>query len=170
MSLDISVTVGDEEIDMNWLRNPFGLCNWAEANVQPKTRRSLWYVCNHWAYKKSGRVNKPLFLEVVLAYQDAIMALLRGYFVFDLPSYRSFIEPFMDYLPTQPHVMGDERRWIKDSKYDDHQRLMIPMEYFTHEVFHLARPSLAAYQEWFGRLVDLARLLQQPGAKFYCSN
>ncbi len=34
MSLDISVTSKHtgESMDMNWLRNPFGLCPWAEAN------------------------------------------------------------------------------------------------------------------------------------------
>lgn len=170
MSLDISVAVGDEEIALNWLRNPFGLCNWAEANVQPKTRRNLWYVCNHWAYDKAKRVNKPLFLEVVLAYWDAIQAMDRGYFVFDLPSYRQFIEPFVDYLPSRPHVMGDGQRWIKDSKYDDHQRLMIPMEHFVSPVFHLGDASLDEYRRWFSRLVDLARLLQEHGAVFYCSN
>ncbi len=170
MSLDISVTTSEEEVELNWLRNPFGLCNWAEDNVHPKTRRSLWYVCNHWSYKKSCRVNRPLFQEVVLAYWEQIKRLKQGYFVFDLPSYRQFIEPNISHLPTESPNPFSSVRWIKGSKYTNDRRLMVPMEHFDSSVFHLSVPRLGSYQDWFKRLVYAAELLQQTSAKFYCSN
>ena len=169
MSLDLSVTVDGETREMNWLRNPFGLCDWAEDNVKPGTRQSLYYVCNHWSYNKSQRVNKKLFLDVVLAYSEAIKVLEKGYFVFDLPSYRQFVEPNIKHLPTDTMVFTTARR-IVGSKYDDKLRLMIPMEYFSHSVFNIRWCKLADYQAWFQELVELAELLQQPRAKFYCSN
>ncbi len=171
LGLDISVTTPEgEEVELNWLRNPFGLCNWAEDNVHPKVKRGLWYVCNHWSYKKSSRVNRPLFKGGVLAYWREIKELKQGYFVFDLPSYRQFIEPNISHLPTEPPNPFSSVCRIKGSKYTDDKRLMVPMEHFDSLAFHLSVPRLGSYQDWFKRLVYAAELLQRPDTKFYCSN
>ena len=100
MSLDIYVTNTrtDEKMDMNWLRNPFGLCSWAENNYtyfterEPPEDKSLWYVINHWNYDKSVQVDKPLFLEVVKRYGNIIMKLDRGYFWFNEGGFKQFIQ------------------------------------------------------------------------------
>lgn len=66
MSLNISLIDKKANIiisEMNWLRNPFGLCDWAEANVGDKIKigkKDLWYVCNHWNYKKSSKIKNEI--------------------------------------------------------------------------------------------------------------
>ena len=94
MSLDIQLTdrkTRQTVAEMNWLRNPMGLERWAEANVGhlvniPKGK-TLWYVCNHWNYKKSSRVNRGLFKRVVDEYWKHIEHLERGAIVFSFPSF-----------------------------------------------------------------------------------
>ncbi|MCJ7634853.1 hypothetical protein MUP77_21000, partial [Candidatus Bathyarchaeota archaeon] len=155
---------------MNWLRNPFGLCNWAEENTKTLLHKvkSLWYVCNHWNYGKASRVNRRLFLEVVLAYSERISSLAEGYFYFDLPEYRQFIEGKANFMETTP--LFSELTHIEGSKYDEQRRLMIPMWQFEHPSFNLGKCSLAGYQNWFNELVEFARLLQDKAYRFYCSN
>lgn len=169
MSLDISLTnkTTDEVVaDMNWLRNPFGLCNWAEDNVNVKTKRSLWYVINHWNYGKSHRVNRPLFKQVVDEYWQAIEPLEKGYFFFNIASYMSFVQPHLDVLPVtnqfhQPRIEGGI---FKGHKYG------IPIELFDKPCFNLGYSSLESYKEWFRQLVEFAELLQDKSNRFYCSN
>jgi hypothetical protein len=171
MSLDITLTnrkTGTEVISMNWLRNPFGLCNWAEANVKPNTRVDLWYVCNNWDYDKSDRVDRRLFKCVVGEYWGEIQKLDRGYYAFDLPSYIQFVQPNVDFMPKETLFQVDR---IKDAIYDKQGRLLIPMEHFNNfSAFHLTDPSLAYMRQWFAELVRFAELLQDKDNEFYCSN
>ena len=161
MSLEISLRKkGDEEeaMSLNWLRNPFGLERWAEANVgktdnSPENER-LWYVCNNWNYGKSKEIDKCLFEQVVDKYWSAIQELEVGYFVFNLPMYRQFVE-------------GELRKRLEfgDYKYRmGYTEIAIKMEFFEDV------PTLDGYKEWFHRLVLFAEKLQDPNMEFHCSN
>jgi hypothetical protein len=158
MSLDISISRNGETLaEINWLRNPFGLCQWAEDNtrlsngVQPDLR----YVCNHRAFGNSGQIDRALFLRVVYDYWERIQFLKQGYFYFDLPSYRQFIEPHVHLLPQGNTFIGT--KFIVGSSYDDSNRLRIPMEHFSHDAFALGdKNTLQAYKNWFARLVHIA--------------
>jgi hypothetical protein len=175
MSLDISLVKkdGTEVMSMNWLRNPFGLCQWAEDNAHYaglKPRKRLWYVCNNWNYKNSRRINRPLFRDVVYEYANKLMELSRGYYFFDLPSYRQFIEPHKDFLPWEAGAFFGNP-WITGSKYDDRKRLMVPVEHFAmHGCFALPDVSLGYYKKWYDDLIEFAELLQDKTFKFHCSN
>ncbi len=173
MSLDIDVrnTRTDESMDMNWLRNPYGLEYWARTNYLYVTKeeqpeeKSLWYVINNWNYDKSEQVDKSLFLEVVKQHGDIILSLERGYFWFTESAFRQFVQPHWDVLSM----------FAKDIiTYQDLQG--INMEYFGHPDFHLSdkyRPhahTLARYQDWYRELIKFAEMLQDPDAVYYCSN
>jgi len=181
MSLDIDVhnTRTDERMEMSWLRNPYGLCTWAEANYLYTTKsipfpdeKSLWYVINHWCYDTSEQVDKPLFLEVVKRYAEVILKLEKGYFWFDVSSFMSFVLPHMDVLPTEDFF---KQTRIKDNVFHDRQ-IGIPMDYFSNPCFHLSdkyRPdahTLTHYQDWYRDLIKFAEMLQDPDAVYYCSN
>ena len=166
MSIDLHLYDGEEEIiSLNWLRNPFGLCNWAEDNVGDNLR--LHYVCNEWTYGKSDQVNRPLFKQVVEEYWARIQKLDAGYFFFDLSSYRQFVEPHIAAFPGKR--LFDI--WsIDGSKYDQRGRLMIPMGHFDRPEFDVFKPSLEGYREWFSELVRFAEKLQNEKHRFYASN
>lgn len=126
MSLDISLEgKGGRFHSMNWLRNPFGLCQWAEDNIElpaeveasllerakkhdeqgdyPKKAEKgslLWFVCNRWCYERGGDIDRRLFLDVVKAYASGVEKLERGYYFFTFGAYRQFIEPYREKLPS----------------------------------------------------------------------
>lgn len=168
MSLDIYLYGPDSEeiASMNWLRNSFGLCTWAEDNVGEGKDRALWHVINDWSYAKSSEVDRPLFLKVVSEYSAAVMKLEQGYFLFDLPGYIQFVEPYKSHLPKERLFIGMEV--IKGAKYVGH-RMAIPMQHFG-SAFHLTDPSFERYKRWMGELLEFANLLQDTGNTFYCSN
>lgn len=170
MSLSISLYRDNKEImAMNWLRNPFGLERWASDNVPLQLKKDLWYVCNHWNYEKSNRINRQLFLDVVMQYWAGIKKLKEGYFFFSLPSYRQFVEGKTQYLDTMiGWAFGGKR--IKGEKYVEN-RLAIPMWQFNEQVVDLGgQYQLDDYKNWFKELVGFAKLLQDKRNRFYCSN
>lgn len=176
MSLDLALYQTEdgqerEIASLNWFRNPFGLERWAEANTGlGKTQEvDLWDVCNNYAYGKA-EVDRPLFLETVQAYHDAVQALEEGYFYFSLPEYRQFVEPNRPYftIEERPHFAGLPPR-IMGERYSEDGRLMIPVWQFAN-VPHHGPASLDHYKAWMGRLLEFAQLLQNPATRFYCSN
>ena len=185
MGLDIDVTNPEtgESIDMNWLRNPYGLERWARANYlyvkKEEPTPDLWDVCNEWAYDKAEQVDRPVFLQIVKRYGDVIMNLEHGYFWFDVSAYIQFIEPHLSVFPRHDPLeklgIADGSLRIVDSVYCN-KEVGIPMEYFGDPCFHLSdkyRPTahtLERYKEWYQQLINLAELLQVPGTTFYCSN
>lgn len=201
MSLDIYLFDKDntdiedapEIMWMNWLRNPFGLCNWAQDNVSHvlgtefdksfylgdfphlkdlesgKTESNLHYVINHWNYDKSDEVDRKLFKDVVDEYWKIIEKFERGYFFFDLSSYVQFVEPNKSSFPLRDSPF-DNRTYIESIFYDKRIRMAIPMEYFKPACFNLGECGLEDYKKWFKKLVEFAELLQNPQYKFYCSN
>ncbi len=175
MSLDISLYNENEEeiMDMNWLRNPYGLCNWAEdntaeTNYNPDKEHSLWYVINNWSYDNSSNVDRGLFLDVVIEYWEIIKNLKQGYYFFNLPGYRQFVEANIHLMPQEKEPWGAS--YIKGEKYAQDRRLMIPMENFKHPEFNLGNPCLKKNQKWFAELVEFANMLQDEQYTFYCSN
>jgi signal peptidase I len=166
MSLEISLR--DKETDevvmsLNWLRNPFGLEQWAELNVgetgNSQKEERLWYVCNNWNYDRSKEIDKQLFKNVVDSYWVVLKNLGVGYFVFTLPEYRQFVEG----------LMGRNLE-MKDYHYQkNHTEIAINMECFKNDP-SLDTPSLEKYKEWFHRLVVFAEKLQEPCMEFHCSN
>ena len=161
MSLDISISRNGETLaEINWLRNPFGLCQWAEDNtITPDSPYGLHYVCNAWAYGRSSQIDRKLFLTVVLDYWQQVQKLKHGYFWFAPRQYQQFVMPYAQFLSS--------RDGIKESK----MRTAIPMEHFSHAAFDLGGAhTLEAYKNWFARLAHIAELLQSPDVDFYCSN
>ena len=158
----------DEVMWVNWLRNPFGLCNWVEDNLtelgyNPET--SLYYVCNHWAYKEDG-ADRPLFQKVVNEYWRRVEDLEQGYFFFSLSSYRQFVEGKTGLMIMEEGIAGPR---IKGEKYAKDGSLMIPMWQFSHPEFRLSGPDLQDYKDWMKRLVKFAELLQNEEYTFSCS-
>lgn len=174
MSLDISVSKDGEELaGINWLRNPFGLEQWAERNVGDKVSNfgiTLYDVCNNWAYDEAKNVDRKLFKDIVDLYWEEIRRLERGYFFFNFREFEVMVAQHYNLFPKEdlpcvinPEILGSI--W-KGDLYG------IPQEYFCNDnIFHLGTHfHLVAYKLWFKVLVDLAELLQDPETEFYCSN
>ena|SRR5579872_3619649 len=180
MSLDISVSnaTTEQAVELNWLRNPFGLERWARANYlyvkKEEPKPDLWGVINQWNYDKAEQVDKPVFLEVVKRYGEVILHLEKGYFWFDITAYLDFIRPHEALLPWKSFGLGENQR-IAGAVYQ-HLTMGIPMEYLSSPVFGLSDEyrhdahSLARYQAWYQQLIDFAEILQHPDSMFYCSN
>lgn len=183
MSLDIYVSNEEtgESLDMNWLRNPYGLCQWAEDNYNFQTEskpddeseQRLWHVINHWNYGKSEQVDKELFYSVVMRYgQVLVNDLKQGYFFFPERTLDQFITPHLavvtSALEKYPCVVVV--RYPEDKVYG------YPMDIFAHPCFGLSSKyrshahTLKRYQEWFAGLMHFAEVLRKPGSVFYCSN
>lgn len=174
MSLDIGVyRDGEELVGLNWLRNPFGLCDWAEDNAHhnglAQEKFDLYYVCNHWAYDNATAIDRRLFKEVVDRYGATLLKLDSSFYFFTLSEYRQFIQPHEQLLPGRI-VPGTEVWSFESSFYDEQQRLAIPVDHFSHQVFNLGEVSTRFYQEWFQKLMQMADLLQDPDVQFSCSN
>ena len=175
MSLKISVRnpETDETIDMNWLRNQYGLCNWAEDTYAYTTKQTvpenqtLWYAINHWNYAKSPEVDRQVFLDTVNKYGRVLLTLDKAYYWFDVSAYIQFVQPQYEVFPKHRLFTGDER--IEGTVTYD-RKLGIPMEHFNHRCFYLGDATLDRYKEWYGELVRFAEMLQVPGTTFDCSN
>jgi hypothetical protein len=172
MSLDIALLdkkTGEEIADMNWLRNPFGLCNWAEGSVSftPAERKSLWYVVNNWNYEKARRVNRKLFLEVVLRYNEEIQNIEQGLFYFGYQAFLQFVYHKGRTLPLEKNKFIGVCS-IKGAKWRG-DKLGLPMEYFKLDI-SAQGDVLVHYKRWFAELVQFAKLLQDERYKFYCTN
>lgn len=170
MSLDIEVKYKEQKIEINWLRNPFGLCSWVEDNVE--SRYSLYKVCNKWTYGKSKKVNRKYFLKVVNDYLNKIQGLRAGYFAFDLGAYIQFVEKH-SYLFPKEQIVTDYYKIIGSFYRND--KLYIPMEYFNKPEYNLISNCypggmLTYYKNWYNKLYDIALLLQNKKSEFYCSN
>jgi hypothetical protein len=156
MSLDLTLYIeenGEEEIiaDMNWLRNPFGLVNFVQSNLDEKREPNLYYVCNEWSYSKGNQVDRKLFKEVVDWYAERFLKLDKMYATFD--SFRS--------LKAQiPEIAFGE-----DLTYP----AKIPIEKF--EGYRGFRDNqIEFYKNWMRELQDFANKLQDERTIFYCSN
>lgn len=184
MSLDIYVTNSKtgESRDMNWRRNPYGLCNWSEANYNFRTEskpddeseQRLWHVINNWNYDESDQVDRRLFLEVVQRYGRVLINdLQQGYFFFSERALEQFVMPHLSIVPDMPIGVAPG---VTITNPDKSKEYGLPMEYFGHPCFGLSdrhRPhahTLEYYKQWFGELIAFAEMLQDPDAVFYCSN
>ena len=173
MSLDISVSKDGEELaSINWLRNPFGLEQWAERNVGDKVSNfgiTLYDVCNNWAYDEAKNVDRKLFKDIVDLYWEEIKRLEIGYFFFNFREFLNFI-PGLNGFPKDVPEFGSVLKISKAVWKGD--LYGIPQEYFyDNSRYHLgSNYSLRFYKSWFKELVDIAELLQDPETEFYCSN
>ena len=175
MGLDMELRYDGELIaEINWLRNPFGLINWATDNVMDnmtdvarpeKTKYTLYEVCNNWTYDNSKNVDREEFLKTVLAYGKSVEAMSEGYFFFDLTGYRNFVQPNLDRMTTK-NVFG--MTVIDGEKYSIDRRLKVPMSQFQN-IKGYSNTTLDDHKKWYRKLVDFAELLQKPSVEFYCS-
>lgn len=160
----------EEVASMNWLRNPFGLCNWAEDNfeaVGAKTDTKLSFVINNWSYETSNDINRELFKSVVDGYWKVLQKIDKGYFFFDIYSYLQFIEPNRKKLPTEhDNILGIDLITGMNWKLS---KVGIPMEHFTKKIIDIDN-SLDHYKDWFNELVEFSNKLQDKKLIFYCSN
>lgn len=168
---------GEEIISINWLRNPFGLCQWAEDNADPKIDFTLWFVCNEWSYDKSAKINRPMFKAVVDAYGEKVRSLNAGYFWFPVDRWPQTIEQMKSGALPSPrnsdgwileHPLKNPNCVLRDAK------IGIPQEWFSctyrpHPLRWAWDASLDAYRTWFGQLESLAEQLQDEQYEFYCS-
>jgi hypothetical protein len=169
MSLDIALYNGDEEIiSMNWFRNPFGLCQWAEDNVGDDDL--LWHVCNDWAGCNAPQVNRKLFQDAVHSYYRRLNQNLDFYFFFNQAQYKQFIKPYLDFFPLT-------NCGIKDSMESNNGCIAIPMHHFDNDMpekLMIRRRGdiilLEQYRDWFAQLVHFSDLLQNTNYSFHCSN
>jgi hypothetical protein len=180
MSLDISVNnpVTGESMELNWLRNPFGLCAWAEDTLLYETKteaapegQSLYYAINHWNYDKSSGVDKPLFRQVVQRYGEVILNVEKGYFWFPLDR---FPDNLSCHIAPGKNV-NDLQSSLRDGnvvngdfvRYQD--KIGVPIEQCA-KFISLGHADLEYYKGWYGELIHFAEILQAPDAVFYCSN
>lgn len=170
MSYDMSVSWGDEDgdgghLDINWLRNPFGLCTWAEWNVGGKENLDEWAlydVCNQWAYDKVKDFDRDEFHRVVMTYADRVRSLEIGYYVFDVFSYIQFCDGHF-FKKTQ---FGS----IMDAKAFGRSNIGIPMEFFE-SGFNLGRAGLEGAKEWFEEFVAIAEaVIKHRDSEIHISN
>lgn len=175
MSLSMRLIDNQNEsvLDINWLRNPYGLGPWAQRMVEyvagtpdpfPEDQ-TLWWVCNHWAYDQSDKIDRKRFHRVVEAYAGHLLPLKEGYFFFTKSEYQQLILPHDARIPkTLEGIKG---------MVMSHRRMGIPMEVFKDPVFNLGirkHTVLEHYQDWYQRLMRFADLLQDESLEFYCSN
>lgn len=129
---------------------------------------NLWDVTNNFCYSGAKYLNeKPintqkilrkLFKIVVDAYWEEIQKLDKGYFYFDLPAYRQFVE-------------GQFEGIIEGSEYSrDYKYLKIPIEIYEKKYPERERKGLTGYKDWFKQLVIFADELQDLDNKFSGSN
>lgn len=198
MSLDISLYDNSkpenerEVADMNWLRNPFGLERWAYWNTYHEFRerpedRTLWHVCNHWAYDQSQFVDRELFYNVAWDYLNVLAhKYAEGqdfYFAFwNNRLITEYVTRYREWFPNQPGTRGhviEGAFWLPDDNGNDQGTLMVPIRHF--EIPHiessirLGRPEhqtmTQRYMAWYYELLYFAKLLvENPEFEFYCSN
>ncbi|BDA74393.1 hypothetical protein CAL7716_085590 [Calothrix sp. PCC 7716] len=169
MSLKIALYDGEQEIiSMNWTRNPFGLCRWAEDNFGFDNH--LWHVCNEWSYNKAHYIDRALFQQVVHSYYKRLHGHLDFYFYFNNTQFNQFIRNYLDYFPLSSNG-------IVGSVVQPDRRLAIPMHHFDEEMPEMLqirrRKEITVcqqYRAWFGELMHFADLLQNANYSFYCSN
>lgn len=173
MGLDIYLYDADDKevMSMNWLRNPFGLCRWAEDNIELDCLPSdttLWYVCNHWSYSNGNNIDRKLFLDVVKAYKEAIDKLTTSYFYFNVSSYQQFVEPLRLAEPYQVggHVVSHR---VPNAIFKEGM-IGIPVDQYGHRFNLGSCCTTKAYKKWFNKLHEFAKLLQDDSLRFYCSN
>jgi hypothetical protein len=174
MGLDLSLYDEKEQeiCSLNWLRNPFGLCECVEQNVEHEMRMqiaretSLYYVCNHWNYNKSKHIDRNLFLTVVKNYDKIFQNIETLYFFFNFKDFLSFCSKHSQHFPR------DQFDHIKGIIYhnNNNQVVGIPINHFRHPCWHLGSVDQCYYYQWMKRLVEFAEALQNQKYKFYCSN
>lgn len=175
MSLDIWIRneVTGQDLDMNWLRNPFGLCNWAEDTYLYETKyesvpeeQSLYYVVNGWSYDESGKVDKPLFLEIVQRYGKVILNVNKGFFWF----HRDKFPDNLSYHVKPHHTMEISNLLGTSNVQHYSDKIGLRMEDVTKFVDLGHKNGLADYKIWYRQLINFAEALQHPDSVFYCSN
>lgn len=160
MSYDITITCPDGQLlEMNWLRNPFGLCNFLEDNVGDG-ELSLWHVCNDNSYETSNTLDRLRFHQVVNAYSNRLNALKQAFFYFDGNAYRQF-------SPFYPCMRGA-------TKIPAGDKTKIDVEAFTNtDLRSQRRPEdsiLDGYKRWMDELVTIAEVIQDPNVIVFISN
>ncbi len=163
MSYDIDVVTPDgQEFEMNWLRNPFGLCGFAEDNVGDGNM-SLWHVCNDHAYDAVKDLDRAKFLRVVEDYWDRLRGLQRGWFWFTFGSYVQFSYDHAACM--RVNFGGKLHEWTKKN---DVSFLKLDIARFEHdqnwEWSGRNIEPLQFYKNWFEQLLELARAMQDPNA------
>lgn len=152
----------DDVHSMNWLRNPFGLCTFAEDNVGDGSS-ALWHVCNDHAYDKVKDLDRAKFLMVVREYWERIRSMEKASFYFTPGSYDQFAKQYPKIMP--PLLHGDLEAAVAPLQ------ILIPVEKFQHAPnFGWRNQSvLQYYKDRFQELVELATTMQDPEIEIYIS-
>jgi len=151
MSLDIDLTNKDGEIviEMNWLRNPFGLRNWIKDN----TGVDVWNVVNNHSYDDSPNVDRLLFGETVTEAWEKVEDLAIGYF-------RLSSQFYTPNLSCELHLPAKDDYWVGMEHYNVIRDSLgcRPGECLQH------------YKDWTKKLHRFGELLQDESLTYCCSN
>jgi hypothetical protein len=182
---------------LNWLRNPFGLERWAYYNTAHELAdlpddRTLYYVCNQWAYGTGFDVDRELFYAVVWEHLN-VLAHTYGegkdfYFAFwNDRLITEYVTKYRAYFPNQPGTHGHKIEgsfWISG---DENGRqgagtLLVPLRHFEvpeiergiklgMEFAPAGQTLVQHYMSWYYELLWFAKMLvENPEFEFYCSN
>lgn len=173
MSTDLYLYTESKEIaSIDWLRNPFGLCQWAEDNFGEEGLLTM--VTNQWAYDKCEEIDRRLFKQVVDDYWARINIHATSYFWFNEAQYQRFIKPY------EVHFLGYIAfSGIAGTIQTVDNKKGIPIGYFDKDnlpdSLSLKRRRQGntikeMYLNWFAELVDFANKLQNKEYRFYCEN
>ena len=170
MGFDMSLSGEGKYITMNWLRNPFGLTKWLEDNVErPETDLpSVNTICNRWTYSNSDKIDRELFLNVILSYKTGVEKLERGFYYFNLREYRCLVEPKAHLMEKESKMLGGTD--IKGLEYAKDGRVRIPLEVYAKYPHAESHSTIEYYKKWFKELLDFAEQLQDKSLTFYCDN
>ena len=170
MGFDMSLSGEEKNISMNWPRNPFGLARWIEDNVKRSDTDlpSVNTICNRWTYSDSDKIDRELFLNVILSYKTGVENLERGFYYFNIQEYRCFVEPKSYLLEKSKTCLHTEE--IKGLEYTKDGRLRIPLDVYAKYPRAESYSSLEYYKKWYKELLDFAEQLQDKSLTFYCDN
>lgn len=170
MSYKIAVSrPGDDDVllSLNWHRNPFGLCSFMEDNIGDRIR-SLYHICNDYAYGKEKNLNRSKFLRIVNDYQTRLQPKKIAHFFFSFRSFVQFLEQFPKamVLPVQEAgIMGDYRfEWFGSSKLAIN---VAQFQSYGKELGWDDMPVLDWYKQWFAKLVKLVEVMQDPDVEVW---
>lgn len=184
MGYDICISNDTTVKELNWLRNAFGLIQWAEDNVGnfiniakfteiPKNERPLYYVCNHWSYNTANQIDRALFKRVVLEYNQFVQLMSQGYFYFNsIEQLHTYWNEFVSWnkIWNKKNIQSLDTALYFPNTLGYNIQIPIAVFYSDDDINDHYIHNLDEYKQWFKELVELAELMQDPSTNVYITN
>lgn len=180
MGLHLAAITKKKRKELHWLRNPYGLGNWAESNYlfalqqnDPlEEKEALSYLFDKKRQEVLPEDERKLFLDIAVKYGSVLLNLKQGYFFFTESMIEHVVLSNSNYLAF-PATVQPSAQWVQYHQLQKRELVAyygITQESFLHSRFQLFdRASLRAYKLWYSEFLDLVLLLQEPEAIFSCS-